>query len=83
MKLKEESRSSLSYGLPHFHPSSTFYFRSYFIAFIIIPSRKPDPEPSVGDFEFRLEDLVAMLPADELFSDGKLVEDGELHHNFS
>ncbi|KAJ4726568.1 Serine/arginine repetitive matrix-like protein [Melia azedarach] len=25
------------------------------------------------DFEFRLEDPVAMLPADELFSDGKLV----------
>ncbi|XP_061344615.1 uncharacterized protein LOC133290535 isoform X3 [Gastrolobium bilobum] len=30
----------------------------------------PDPEP---DFEFRLEDPVAMLPADQLFSDGKLV----------
>lgn len=26
-----------------------------------------------GEFEFRLEDPVAMLPADELFSDGKLV----------
>ncbi|EOY13818.1 hypothetical protein QUC31_002460 [Theobroma cacao] len=26
-----------------------------------------------GDFEFRLEDPVTMLPADELFSDGKLV----------
>ncbi|OWM81046.1 uncharacterized protein LOC116192338 [Punica granatum] len=33
----------------------------------------PDPEPSCGDFEFCLEDPVAMLPADELFSDGKLV----------
>ncbi|KAL4310353.1 hypothetical protein GQ457_01G002850 [Hibiscus cannabinus] len=26
-----------------------------------------------GEFEFRLEDPVAMLPADELFSDGKLM----------
>ncbi|KAK4796031.1 hypothetical protein SAY86_028357 [Trapa natans] len=33
----------------------------------------PDPELSCGDFEFCLEDPVAMLPADELFSDGKLV----------
>lgn len=43
------------------------------------PSKKPSSaeEPSEGpdpvDFEFRLEDPVAMLPADELFSDGKLV----------
>ena len=47
------------------------------------PAEKPsdpvevsDPDVSgkdVGDFEFRLEDPVAMLPADELFSDGKLV----------
>ncbi|XP_054814643.1 uncharacterized protein LOC129315118 [Prosopis cineraria] len=37
------------------------------------PPDKPDPEPFAGDFEFRLEDPVAMLPADELFSDGKLV----------
>lgn len=29
-----------------------------------------DPEP---DFEFRLQDPVTMLPADQLFSDGKLV----------
>jgi hypothetical protein len=36
-------------------------------------SKKPDPEASVGDFEFRLEDPVAMLPVDELFSDGKLM----------
>ena len=36
-------------------------------------SEKPDPEAPVGDFEFRLEDPVAMLPADELFSDGKLM----------
>ncbi|KAJ4982005.1 hypothetical protein NE237_032842 [Protea cynaroides] len=37
---------------------------------------KQDPETygkDAGDFEFRLEDPVAMLPADELFSDGKLV----------
>ncbi|XP_021906340.1 uncharacterized protein DDB_G0271670-like [Carica papaya] len=48
---------------------------------------KPMPQPSKpdhpvsdqleiqdpGDFEFRLDDPVAMLPADELFSDGKLV----------
>ncbi|XP_020081840.1 predicted GPI-anchored protein 58, partial [Ananas comosus] len=38
----------------------------------------PDLEASAGemefiDFEFRLEDPVAMLPADELFADGKLV----------
>ncbi|KAK4344468.1 hypothetical protein RND71_034644 [Anisodus tanguticus] len=35
-----------------------------------------DPEVSVNemvDFEFRLEDPVNMLPADELFSDGKLM----------
>ncbi|XP_051129104.1 uncharacterized protein LOC127250008 [Andrographis paniculata] len=35
-----------------------------------------DPESSAKDFvdfEFRLEDPVTMLPADELFSDGKLV----------
>ncbi|KAK7243941.1 hypothetical protein RIF29_38755 [Crotalaria pallida] len=35
-------------------------------------NHNPDPaEPA--DFEFRLEDPVTMLPADELFSDGKLV----------
>ncbi|PIN22875.1 hypothetical protein CDL12_04408 [Handroanthus impetiginosus] len=37
---------------------------------------EPDPEISSKDFvdfEFRLEDPVIMLPADELFSDGKLV----------
>ncbi|XP_004295696.1 PREDICTED: uncharacterized protein LOC101304556 [Fragaria vesca subsp. vesca] len=32
-----------------------------------------DPELSGGEFEFRLEDPVAMLPADELFSGGKLM----------
>ncbi|XP_009406580.2 uncharacterized protein LOC103989458 [Musa acuminata AAA Group] len=32
-----------------------------------------DPGKDLPDFEFRLEDPVAMLPADELFSDGKLV----------
>ncbi|KAB1216966.1 hypothetical protein CJ030_MR4G016021 [Morella rubra] len=37
------------------------------------PTEKPDPEAPAGDFEFRLEDPVTMLPADELFSDGKLV----------
>ncbi|KAF4386615.1 uncharacterized protein LOC115706300 [Cannabis sativa] len=37
------------------------------------PSLTLDPESSVGDFEFRLHDPVAMLPADKLFSDGKLV----------
>ncbi|GLT55304.1 hypothetical protein SLA2020_284410 [Shorea laevis] len=36
-------------------------------------SEKPDPEAPAGDFEFRLEDPVAMLPADELFSGGKLM----------
>ncbi|KAJ7981992.1 Serine/arginine repetitive matrix-like protein [Quillaja saponaria] len=39
---------------------------------------KPDPEAFAGDFEFRLEDPVTMLPADELFSDGKLMP---LHHS--
>ncbi|PKI60052.1 hypothetical protein CRG98_019537 [Punica granatum] len=33
----------------------------------------PDPEPSGEDFEFCLEDPVAILPADELFSNGKFV----------
>nr|POE57600.1 hypothetical protein CFP56_39355 [Quercus suber] len=37
------------------------------------PSELPDLEASARDFKFRLEDPVAMLPADELFSDGKLV----------
>ncbi|XP_022718093.1 uncharacterized protein DDB_G0271670-like [Durio zibethinus] len=44
-------------------------------------STDPDPgsdppeiqDTPAGDFEFRLEDPVTMLPADELFSDGKLV----------
>ncbi|KAE8677325.1 S-adenosyl-L-methionine-dependent methyltransferases superfamily protein, putative isoform 1 [Hibiscus syriacus] len=30
-------------------------------------------EPETGEFEFRLEDPVTMLPADELFSNGKLL----------
>ncbi|XP_040986470.1 uncharacterized protein LOC121234567 isoform X2 [Juglans microcarpa x Juglans regia] len=34
---------------------------------------KPDLDIPAGDFEFRLEDPVTMLPADELFSGGKLV----------
>ncbi|KAF8103468.1 hypothetical protein N665_0188s0404 [Sinapis alba] len=39
-----------------------------------IPPKVSTEEPaSTGDFEFRLEDPVGMLPADELFSDGKLV----------
>ncbi|KAL5564384.1 hypothetical protein UlMin_027548 [Ulmus minor] len=37
------------------------------------PESLLDPEPSAGDFEFRLEDPVAMLPADKLFADGKLM----------
>jgi hypothetical protein len=36
-------------------------------------SKKPDPKAPVGDFEFRLKDPIAMLPANELFSDGKLM----------
>jgi hypothetical protein len=31
--------------------------------------KKPDPKAPVGDFEFRLEDSVTMLPIEELFSD--------------
>lgn len=37
------------------------------------PSDVSHPEPMAGDFEFCLEDPVTMLPADKLFSDGKLV----------
>ncbi|XP_022734188.1 uncharacterized protein LOC111287779 [Durio zibethinus] len=42
------------------------------------PTDPADPLPGsdpqeIQDFEFRLEDPVTMLPADELFSDGKLV----------
>ncbi|KAG1331852.1 protein IQ-DOMAIN 14-like [Cocos nucifera] len=40
------------------------------------PPENPDlvaPAKDLVDFEFRLHDPVAMLPADELFSDGKLV----------
>lgn len=33
----------------------------------------PDPDLPLADFEFRLEDPVIMLPADQLFSDGKLI----------
>ena len=47
--------------------------KSYSVDKTLDPPDKPDPEPSAGDFEFRLEDPVTMLPADELFSDGKLV----------
>ncbi|XP_029116707.1 uncharacterized protein [Elaeis guineensis] len=39
-------------------------------------AEKPDLDAAgkdLADFEFRLDDPVAMLPADELFSDGKLV----------
>ncbi|CAD5179974.1 unnamed protein product [Musa acuminata subsp. malaccensis] len=41
-----------------------------------VVTERPDPnEPGVDlpDFEFRPDDPVTMLPADELFSDGKLV----------
>ncbi|PKA62114.1 hypothetical protein AXF42_Ash014998 [Apostasia shenzhenica] len=34
---------------------------------------KPDPEKDFVDFEFQLDDPAPMLPADEIFSDGKLV----------
>lgn len=38
------------------------------------PEKKPDLESfPAGDFEFRLDDPAVMLPADELFSDGKLM----------
>ncbi|XP_054813111.1 uncharacterized serine-rich protein C215.13-like [Prosopis cineraria] len=37
------------------------------------PPHFPDPRPSPSDFEFSLQDPVAMLPADQLFSNGKLV----------
>ncbi|XVF18238.1 hypothetical protein REPUB_Repub11eG0004200 [Reevesia pubescens] len=42
-----------------------------------VPGSGSDPtdiqDTPPGDFEFRLEDPVTMLPADELFSDGKLM----------
>lgn len=38
-----------------------------------IPTEEEEESVGAGDFEFRLEDPVGMLPADELFSDGKLV----------
>ncbi|XP_010531967.1 PREDICTED: uncharacterized protein LOC104808115 [Tarenaya hassleriana] len=39
-----------------------------------VPKKKEEETQDVaGDFEFQLEDPVTMLPADELFSDGKLV----------
>ncbi|GAV74886.1 hypothetical protein CFOL_v3_18366 [Cephalotus follicularis] len=37
------------------------------------PDLLSDPKAEIEDFEFRLEDPVAMLPADELFFDGKLM----------
>ena len=40
------------------------------------PAEVSDPDVSgkdVSDFKFRLEDPLAMLPADKLFSDCKLV----------
>ncbi|XP_028752442.1 uncharacterized protein LOC114712146 [Neltuma alba] len=37
------------------------------------PSHFLDPRHSPSDFEFTLQDPVAMLPADQLFSNGKLV----------
>ncbi|CAA3031676.1 Hypothetical predicted protein [Olea europaea subsp. europaea] len=43
---------------------------------VVEKTEKSDPEVSgeaFVDFEFRLEDPVTMLPADELFSDGKLM----------
>ncbi|PPD71624.1 hypothetical protein GOBAR_DD31478 [Gossypium barbadense] len=36
-----------------------------------------------GEFEFRLEDPVAMLPADELFSDSSMEVSGSDHYLFS
>jgi hypothetical protein len=36
-------------------------------------SEKPDLKAPIGDFKFRLEDPVAMLPANELFSEGKMM----------
>ncbi|OIV99034.1 hypothetical protein TanjilG_32293 [Lupinus angustifolius] len=44
------------------------------------PDNLPDLDSSAGDFEFHLEDPVTMLPADQLFSDGKLVP---LHFHLS
>ncbi|KAE9592837.1 hypothetical protein Lalb_Chr19g0133441 [Lupinus albus] len=44
------------------------------------PENAPDLHSSAADFEFCLEDPVTMLPADELFSDGKLLP---LHFHLS
>ncbi|CAL1353141.1 unnamed protein product [Linum trigynum] len=38
-----------------------------------IPQPEQQQQDLLPDFEFRLDDPVAMLPADELFSEGKLV----------
>ncbi|KFK42285.1 hypothetical protein AALP_AA2G235800 [Arabis alpina] len=63
-----------SYGC--FNPRASFSdSRSSRSAVPEIPTTEEEVETVAGadDFEFRLEDPVGLLPADKLFSDGKLV----------
>ncbi|CAF2207136.1 unnamed protein product [Brassica napus] len=64
------SQDFSAYGCfnPRASPSSSAFSREDVSA---APEKQIPPED--GDFEFRLEDPVGMLPADELFSKGKLV----------
>ncbi|CAG7904965.1 hypothetical protein BRARA_G03633 [Brassica rapa] len=64
------SQDFSAYGCfnPRASPSSSSFGREDVSA---APEKQIPPED--GDFEFRLEDPVGMLPADELFSQGKLV----------
>lgn len=67
-------RMSINREFSHNDPSKTGGSKSYTPAEKSAdPPKVSDPEPSVSDFEFCLEDPVTMLPADKLFSDGKLV----------
>ncbi|KAE8687877.1 S-adenosyl-L-methionine-dependent methyltransferases superfamily protein, putative isoform 1 [Hibiscus syriacus] len=70
---------SLSPPENNFHPTPTYSSTCWLTD---LPSKAPLPasnppeiqETAAGDFEFRLEEEpLTMLPADELFSDGKLV----------
>lgn len=64
------SQDFSAYGCfnPRASPSSSSFGREDVSA---APEKQIPPED--GDFEFHLEDPVGMLPADELFSQGKLV----------
>ncbi|CAH8330224.1 unnamed protein product [Eruca vesicaria subsp. sativa] len=67
------SQDFSSYGCfnPRASPSPSFSREDSRSSGSTAPEKKVATED--GDFEFRLEDPVGMLPADELFSEGKLV----------